>query len=173
MPPRLAEELASPDPYEQLARWLSHARRVQPVWYDAVVLATADARGTPSARGVLLRGLDRRGIVFFTDRRSRKGRELAANPRGALVFLWSDLRRQVRVEGKVAPISEEESDAYFAGRPRGSRVAAWASRQDEPISDRGVLERQVLAVERRFRRRTVPRPPYWCGYRLLPSVFEF
>jgi pyridoxamine 5'-phosphate oxidase len=138
-----------------------------------MVLATRSADGTPSARAVLLRGFDDRGLVFFTDRRSRKGSELARDPRAALALLWARSRRQVRVEGRVALLTDAESDAYFAKRPRGNRIAAWASHQSKVIRDRAILERRVRIVEARYRGAEVPRPPFWGGYRVVPRVFEF
>ncbi len=173
MAPPLSERTAFPDPFAQLAGWLASARRSTSVWYDAMVLATTTPDGAPSARAVILRGVDRRGLVFYTDRRSRKGRELAANARAALVMLWSAPRRQVRIEGRVERLDDAASDAYFATRPRGSRISAWASHQSRVIRGRGVLERRVRALEERFRGVDVPRPRYWGGYRVVPRVFEF
>ncbi len=138
-----------------------------------MVLATASPDGCPSARAVLLRGLDERGLVLYTDTRSRKGAELAANPRAALVFVWPPLERQVRVEGPVRPVAAEEADAYFAGRPRGHRVGAWASHQSQPVSDRAELETRVASVTARHGDGDVPRPPWWGGYRLEPREWEF
>lgn len=138
-----------------------------------MVVATATPDGAPSARAVLLRGFDERGFVFFTDYRSRKGEELAANPRGALVWLWPPAERQVRAEGPVAVLAAEESDAYFAHRPRGHRLAAWASHQSAVIPDRESLEERMAEVTARFEGMEVPRPPYWGGYRLAPAVVEF
>lgn len=171
--PGLSERTADPDPLTQFRRWLRAAERSQPTWHDAMVLATADASGRPSARAVLLRGLDERGFVFFTDHRSPKAAQIAVRPRAALVFLWWAVRRQVRVEGDVARISDAESDAYFASRPRGSRVAAWASRQTDVIPDRAALRVSVRRIQARFARSAVPRPPHWGGYRLAPDTFEF
>lgn len=173
MPRALGERSAHPDPFTQFARWARAARAVQPTWHDAVVLATADGRGRPSARAVLLRGLDPRGFVFFTDHRSRKAREIARRPRAALVFLWAPLERQVRVEGSVERIDDAESDAYFATRPRGSRIGAWASRQSEVIAGREALARTIRRLEASFQGTDVPRPPHWGGYRVRPDVFEF
>ena len=169
----LGERSAHPDPFARCARGARAARAVQPVWHDALVLATADARGRPAARAVMLRGLDARGFVFFTDHRSRKARELARRPRAALVFLWAPLERQVRVEGRVERIGDRESDAYFATRPRGSRIGAWASRQSDVIAGRAVLARMIRQLEARFQGGDVPRPPHWGGYRVRPDVFEF
>ena len=140
-----------------------------------MVLATATPDGAPSARAVLLRGFDRRGFVFFTDYRSRKAEELAENPRAALVWLWAPAERQLRVEGGVASLALDpaESDAYFAHRPRGHRLAAWASHQSSVIPDRETLEAQMAEATARFDGVEVPRPPHWGGYRLTPAVFEF
>ena len=142
---------------------------------NAMTLATATPEGSPSARIVLLKAFDERGFVFFTDYRSRKGAELEANPRAALVFYWAELERQVRIEGEVSIVAPAESDAYYASRPRPSRVGAWASPQSRVIPDRGWLEREYNAVQQRFAGDpdSIPRPPHWGGYRLLPSTFEF
>ena len=140
--------------------------------FDTAIVATATADGRPSARAVILRGLDERGFVFFTDQRSRKGRELAANPRAALVMHWPTFERQVRVEGPVEMVAPDESDAYFARRPRGHQIGAWASRQSEVLTDRAELEAAVGEAGRRFEGKDVPRPPYWGGYRIVPSEVE-
>jgi pyridoxamine 5'-phosphate oxidase len=137
-----------------------------------MTLATADAHGRPSARQVLLRGLDARGLVFFTNRASRKGGELAQNPHAALVFHWWELGRQVRVEGRVEKVSDEESEAYWRTRPRASQLAAWASPQSQPIADRGALDRLYAAEEERFGGDEVPLPPFWGGYRVVPETIE-
>jgi pyridoxamine 5'-phosphate oxidase len=139
----------------------------------AMVLATADAAGAPSARVVLLRGWDERGFVFFTNYESRKGVELAARPRGTLLFYWPELERQVRIEGEARTLPAAESDAYFARRPRGHRLGAWASPQSRPLPDRAALERAMAEADARFGDDEVPRPPYWGGYRLTPERFEF
>jgi len=138
-----------------------------------VVVATATPDGAPSARAVLLRGFDRRGFVFFTDYRSRKAGELAANPRAALVWLGPGAGRQLRAEGTVSALAAEESDAYFADRPRGHRLAAWGSHQSAVIPDRQALEERMAEVTTRFEGADVPRPPHWGGYLLTPAVFEF
>jgi pyridoxamine 5'-phosphate oxidase len=139
----------------------------------AMILATADRQGHPSARTVLLKGVDADGFTFFTNYESRKGQDLAENPRAALVFFWSALERQVLVTGAVSKLPDAESDAYFRSRPRGSRIAAWASRQSAVVEDRGELERQWVETDARFPGNDVPRPPYWGGYRLSPSRLEF
>ena len=139
-----------------------------------MVLATATPDGRPSARAVLLRGFDERGLVAYTDTRSRKGTELAGNPRGALVFVWAPLERQVRVEGAVTRVSDDEADAYFASRPRGHRLAAWASHQSQPVGHRDELEARFARLTDTHRHdEVVPRPPWWGGYRLEPGEWEF
>lgn len=138
-----------------------------------VALATADAQGRPSARMVLLRGVDERGFVFHTNYNSRKGRDLAANPHAALCFHWPTLDEQIRVEGRVERLSAAESDAYFTSRPRGSQLGAWASDQSAVLSTREALEEQYRDTERRFDGQVVPRPPFWGGFRLIPARIEF
>ena len=160
-----------PDPITQLRAWLEEARAVvgQP---HVMTLATATVDGKPSARVLLLRGLDGRGLTFFTNRASRKGDELRANPRAAVVMHWWELGRQVRVEGAVEEIAQEESAAYWATRPRGSQIAAWASPQSLPLADRAALDARVAEEEERFEGQDVPLPPFWGGYRLLPESIE-
>ena len=156
------------DPIDRFRRWLRDAERARIPLHDACVLATADRRGRPSARFVLLRGLDARGFVFYTNARSRKGRELRANPRAALVFFWDPLDRQVRVEGRVVEVSAAEADAYWATRPRGRRGAPIVSYQSAPIAGRA-------ALVRRFRAHRGPdaRPRHWTGFRVVPRAIEF
>ena len=139
----------------------------------AFALATVAHDGRPSIRMVLLKHVDQSGFVFYTNVESRKGRELAANPRAAMNFHWAPMERQVRVEGPVSPVSAEEADEYFATRPRGSQIGAWASRQSRPIESAGDLERRVAELEERFAGVDVPRPPFWSGFRLTPSAIEF
>ena len=139
----------------------------------AATVATADAAGRPSARVVLLRGYDSSGFVFYTNTLSRKGRELAANPRAAMCFFWDPLMEQVRVEGGVAAVSEAEADAYWNGRHPGSRLGAWASEQSEPLESREALEARVAAYADRFGDGPIPRPPHWSGYRVVPDRIEF
>lgn len=160
------------DPLAALASWLDDAVAAGAPQPDAMALATADAAGRPSARMVLLKGCDRRGLVFFTSRDSRKGAELAENPRAALVLWWQPLHRQVRVEGAVEPLDEAASFAYFRTRPRASRLAAWASPQSRPVADRATLEDRYAEVEARFPGDDVPLPPFWGGYRVVPDVIE-
>jgi pyridoxamine 5'-phosphate oxidase len=169
----LTEAGVDPDPLRQFRAWLDQALAAGVHEPHAMTLATADADGRPSARVVLLRGLDERGFAFFTNYDSRKGRELEANPFGALVFYWAALERQVRVEGRVARTSAAESDAYFRSRPADSRLGAWASRQSAVIPDREALEEQVREFQRRYPGDDIPRPPHWGGYRLTPDVIEF
>lgn len=160
----LSEHDVGDDPVEAFLRWYAEAGT------DAVALATASADGAPSARMVLLKGVDDRGFAFFTNAASAKARDLAANPRAALVFHWPP-ERQVRVTGRVAAVGDDESDAYWRTRPRGSQLGAWASRQSEVIAGRGVLEERLDEVARRFPA-DVPRPPFWGGYRLVPDAVE-
>jgi pyridoxamine 5'-phosphate oxidase len=170
---RLDEQDVSRDPFAQFARWFAEAEAAAMFEVNAMVLATATCDGRPSARIVLLRGFDARGFVFFTDYRSRKGEELEANPRAALVFYWAELERQVRIEGAVARTSLEESELYYRTRPLGSRLGAWVSHQSRPIASREVLETGLREVERRFSGAEVPLPPHWGGYRVRPDCFEF
>lgn len=162
-----------PDPVVQFRRWLDDAEAHPAVEEAAaVVLATADAQGRPSARAVLLRGIDERGFVFFTNARSRKAAELAVNPHAALAFVWQPLHRQVRVTGTVARLDGAAEDAYFATRPRGSQLAAWASDQSEVIADRATLDRRYAALEAEHAGRDIPRPPHWGGFRLAHETVE-
>ena len=169
---RLDEGDVAPDAIVQFQAWFDDAVRAQLPMVNAMSLATADAKGRPSARVVLLKGLDERGFVFFTDYESRKGRELAANPRAALLFYWIELEREVRIEGVVEKTTAIESDEYFATRPLGSRLAANASRQSSVVGGRGVLEKQYVEVAERHGD-APPRPAAWGGYRLLPDAVEF
>jgi pyridoxamine 5'-phosphate oxidase len=161
-----------PDPVAQVERWRAEWAAIAPNEPSAVILATADATGQPSARTVLLRGLDGRGATFFTSYESRKGDELAANPWGALLFSWVPLLRQVNLRGRVEQVPREESEAYFAGRPRGSQLAAWASHQSSVLADRDELEARFAAAQARFEGAEVPCPPTWGGYRLVPDEIE-
>jgi len=160
------------DPLAQFARWLQEAIDARLPEPTAMTLATVDPAGRPSARIVLLKGCDARGFAFYTNYDSRKGRELAANPHAALLFHWVELERQVRIEGRIARVAAEESDAYYAVRPLGSRVGAWASPQSEEIPDRAWLE-QREADARRSLGEHPDRPPFWGGYRLEPDALEF
>ena len=139
----------------------------------AMALATADAEGRPSVRMVLLKGFDERGFVFFTNRESRKGEELAANPQAALCFFWQPLELQVRVEGRVEEVDAEEADEYYGSRARGSQLGAWASLQSRPLASREELEARVAEIEARFADAPIPRPPHWTGFRVVPRRIEF
>jgi pyridoxamine 5'-phosphate oxidase len=168
----LAEADAHGDPLIQFQRWFEAAQAAQLPLANAATLATVAADGAPAARVVLLKGIDGGGFVFYTNYASRKGRELAARPRACLVFLWSDLERQVRIEGGVEKVAAAESDAYYASRPLGARLSAWASAQSERVADRATLERALQGMQRKYGEYP-PRPPHWGGYRLLPSAIEF
>jgi pyridoxamine 5'-phosphate oxidase len=168
----LDESKVARDPFEQFAQWFDAALRSELTEPNAMVLATADAADRPSARTVLLKGFDPRGFVFFTNYQSRKGRELAVNPQASLLFLWLELERQVRLEGRVEEVSGQESDDYFLSRPVGSRLGAWASPQSQPMPDRETIE-QRFAEAARLHGNDPHRPPYWGGYRLVPDCFEF
>lgn len=170
---RLDEKDVSPDPVAEFGRWFAEALAAEVEEPNAMVLATATKDGVPSARVVLLKGFDERGFVFFTDYRSRKGAELEANPRAALVLRWSELERQVRITGAVTRTSLEESETYYRSRPLGSRLGAWVSHQSRPIVSRAVLEKGLREAERRFTDGDVPLPPHWGGYRVEPDEIEF
>jgi pyridoxamine 5'-phosphate oxidase len=161
------------DPIARFRKIYDRARRHDPEYYTRVALATADASGRPAVRMVLLKAYDDRGFVFYTNYESRKADEMRQNPHAALCFYWECINEQVRVEGTVAPISAEESDAYFASRPRGSQLAACISRQSAPLSSRVVLIREYLKLRARYAGRRIPRPDYWGGYRLAPDSIEF
>jgi pyridoxamine 5'-phosphate oxidase len=161
------------DPVVEFDRWLADARTAGGPLPEAMALATADSTGAPSVRHVLLRGLDERGFVFFTNYDSRKGRELAANPRAALAFHWPQLKRQVTVTGHVERVARVESERYFAARPVGHRLSAWASRQSEVLAGRGELEQRFAEAEARFAGHDVPLPANWGGFRLRPNTIEF
>jgi pyridoxamine 5'-phosphate oxidase len=168
----LTEDAAAADPVRQLAAWLEEAAAAGVTEPNAMTLATASADGVPSARMVLLKGVDDRGLVFYTNYGSRKGDELAANPRAALVLYWAPLERQVRVEGRVEKVSREESAAYFASRPRGSRLGALASPQSAVVAGRSVLEERLAELETAHPGEDVPLPDNWGGYLVVPEVVE-
>jgi pyridoxamine 5'-phosphate oxidase len=170
---RLDESDVDPDPIRQLAGWFEEARRAELLEPNAMTLATASADGAPSARIVLLKQVDERGFTFFTDYRSRKGRELEMNPRAALVFHWGELERQVRVSGTVSRLAREENETYFLARPRGSRLGAWTSHQSTVIGTRNDLEERLEAMAARFEGGDVPLPPFWGGFRVRPDSVEF
>ncbi len=161
------------EPLRRFHAWLAEAERGEPNDPNAMTLATAGADGWPSARMVLLKGVGPEGFAFYTNKDGRKGAELAANPRAALLFHWKSLRRQVRVEGRVEDVAEAEADEYYNSRARISRLGAWASAQSRPLPDRAELEERLAEVERRFPDEAVPRPPYWSGYRVVPRRLEF
>lgn len=161
------------DPNPLFEEWLAEARAAEPNDPEAMALATADSDGRPSVRMVLLKGHDRRGFDFYTNAESRKGSELAVNVHAALVFHWKSLRRQVRTEGRVEPVSDAESDSYFASRSRDARLGAWASDQSRPLESRAHFEARYAARVADFEGREVTRPPYWRGYRLVPERIEF
>lgn len=169
----LREEDVSPDPMQQFRGWFGEALSAGLHEPNAMTLATATPGGRPSARVVLLKGFDARGFVFYTNYEGRKGREIEENPRAALLFYWGELERQVRIEGSVSRVSEEESDAYYASRPRGSRLGALASEQSREIGGREVLEKRIEALKTEYEGRDVPRPAFWGGYRVEPEVVEF
>ena len=169
----LSESDVDANPIHQFGTWFKQALAAQVPEPNAMTLATVGADARPSARIVLLKGFDAAGFVFHTNYDGRKGKELAANPHAALVFFWPELERQVRVEGEVARVSAAESDAYFQGRPLGSRLSAWASRQSEPVADRTTLELELAETTRKYEGRDVPRPPFWGGLRLQPEAIEF
>jgi pyridoxamine 5'-phosphate oxidase len=160
------------DPVRQFAAWIEQAVKAKVPEPTAMNVATIDARGRPAGRICLLKGFDERGFVFFTNYESRKGRELAVNPVAALTFFWKELERQVRIEGRVEKVSGDESSAYYASRPLGSRIGAWASPQSRPIESRAWLEERWQALTRSYGE-TPPCPPHWGGYRVVPEFFEF
>ncbi|HET7094795.1 MAG TPA: pyridoxamine 5'-phosphate oxidase [Thermomicrobiales bacterium] len=169
----LSEADLDPDPIRQFARWLAEAEAAGVLEPTAMILATATPDGVPSARAVLLKGLDERGFVFYSNYESDKGRDLAENPRAALTFFWPALERQIRISGDVARVSREESKAYFDSRPRGSRLGANLSHQSQVISDRTAIEQAFAELETVYADREVPLPDYWGGYRVRPERIEF
>jgi pyridoxamine 5'-phosphate oxidase len=169
----LDESSVDSDPIVQFMQWFTEARASESVEPNAMTLATVAPDGRPSARIVLLKGVGDDGFVFYTDQRSRKGRELTANAAAALVFWWPELERQVRVTGQCVPLESRSTEGYFLQRPRGSQLGAWASEQSSILASRGELEERLRAVEARFAEAPVPRPPYWSGYRVEPDEIEF
>lgn len=166
-------EASTADPVALFRHWLKEAEASEPSDPTAAALATADASGAPSARMVLLKDADERGFVFYTNLESRKGGELKANPRAALCFHWKSLRRQVRIEGVVSPVSHAEADAYFATRPRQAQIGTWASQQSRPLAGVFELERRVAQYAAKFGLGKVPRPPFWSGFRIAAQRIEF
>jgi pyridoxamine 5'-phosphate oxidase len=169
----LHEEDMFPEPIAQFGRWLAEAIDANLEEPTAMTLATCTPDGWPSARIVLLKGVSEEGFTFFTSYEGRKARELAANPRAALVFLWIDLERQVRIEGTVEKTSASVSDDYYRSRPRGSQLAAWTSRQSEVVANREILERRWAELDAQYHEQDVPRPPLWGGYLVRPTSIEF
>ena len=169
----LSEADVDPDPVRQFIVWFNECMSAGVHEPNAMTLATCDRQGVPSARIVLLKGVDQRGFVFFTNFQSRKGRELDGNPRAAMVFWWPELERQVQVEGQVVRTTDAEADAYFASRPRDSQIGSAASPQSQPIESRQVLENNAAALRERHPKGNIPRPPHWGGYRLTPHRIEF
>ena len=169
----LTEESVDPNPIRQFERWFADAAAAQVPEPNAMTLATATRDGVPSARIVLLKGVDDRGFVFYTDYRSRKGVELTENPLAALTFLWKEIERQVRITGTVQHVAHEESEAYYRSRPLGSRYGAWASTQSSVLADRDALMTSLASAESRFPDGDPPLPPHWGGYRVAPTEVEF
>lgn len=169
----LSESDLDPDPIRQFRHWFDQAAEAVTVEPNAMTLATATPDGHPSARMVLLKGFDDAGFRFFSNYDSRKGNELDANPRAALVVYWGELERQVRIEGRVERVAPEQSDAYFHSRPRGSQLSAAASDQSQVLADRQVLERRVAELDAQFQGQELPRPDFWGGYRVVPATIEF
>ncbi len=173
--PRDPQEISdlNSDPIAEFTDWFEAAKAAGASRPDAMVLATATEAGVPSARMVFLRGFDARGWVFYTNYESRKGQEIKANPAAALMFYWDVISRSVRVEGRVEKATPEESERYFSGRPRESRLGAWASQQSRVIADREVLDERMVQLNDEFLDRDVPLPPFWGGYRVVPECIEF
>jgi pyridoxamine 5'-phosphate oxidase len=159
-------------PFAQFHDWMAEEEKWEPNDPNAMVVATATPDGHPSVRTILLKGVDDRGFVFYTNKESRKGGELAVNPRVALLFYWKSLKRQIRIEGVIEHVTEAEADAYFESRPRNSRLGAWASPQSRRLVNRAMLEARLAEMEKRYPD-TIPRPDYWSGYRVVPEMFEF
>ncbi|MGB3721361.1 MAG: pyridoxamine 5'-phosphate oxidase [Pacificimonas sp.] len=160
-------------PFTLFDSWMAEAKAGEPHDANAMALATATAGGAPSVRMVLLKDVSDGGFVFYTNLTSRKGDELAANQSVSLLFYWKSLRRQIRIEGKAQPVSTAEADAYFASRPRGSQIGAWASDQSSALDDRDTLKTRIAEIEAQYDGKTVPRPPHWSGWRVIPERFEY
>ncbi len=169
----LSETSVHNDPLVQFTRWLNEALDARVNEPTAMTLATVGANSQPSARLVLLKDVTEKGLTFFTNYESKKGRQLSENPRAAIVFFWPELERQVRFEGITEKLPSGESDEYFVSRPAGSKAGAWASRQSSKIDSRETLEKEVVKIISRFKDENIPRPPFWGGYRLIPSAVEF
>ena len=168
-----ADFVEAAEPFALFSQWFADAEKSEPNDPNAMALATVDAEGLPDVRMVLLKGLDRRGFVFYTNTQSAKGEELGANAKAALLFPWKSLRRQVRIRGPVERVTDAEADAYFATRPRGSRIGAWASQQSRPLESRFALEKAVASYTAKFAIGEIPRPAHWTGFRILPVQIEF
>jgi pyridoxamine 5'-phosphate oxidase len=167
-----AGEPLATSPFAQFHDWMVEAEKSEPNDPNAMIVATTTLDGHPSLRTILLKGVDERGFVFYTNKESRKGAELAQNPNVALLFHWKSLRRQIRIEGTVEHVTDAEADAYYASRPRISRLGAWASQQSRLLAERALLVERLAEMERRYPD-DIPRPSYWSGYRVLPERFEF
>jgi pyridoxamine 5'-phosphate oxidase len=167
-----AGESLAKSPFVQFQDWMAEAEKSEPNDPNAMTVATATSAGRPSLRAILLKGVDDRGFVFYTNKESRKGAELTANPHVALLFYWKSLKRQIRIEGAVESVTDAEADAYYESRPRNSRLGAWASEQSRPLANRTILQERLAQMERHYPNE-IPRPDYWSGYRVLPEVFEF
>ena len=172
-PAGIDERSLGPDPIAALERWLDEARAAGVVFPEAAALATADERGRPAVRHVLVKGIDERGLAFYTNRDSRKGLHLAENPNAAVAWYWRELDRQVTAAGPVAPMGDDESFAYFRTRPREARIGAWASQQSRTVASREALDAAYAEIDARFPDDDVPLPPHWSGYRLEPETVEF
>lgn len=169
----LREEDLDPNPFKQFEKWFDWALTADLIHPNAFTLATSGADQRPSVRMLLLKGFDEKGFVFYTNSESKKGHDLSDNPNAAICFWWDKLERQIRIEGTVERIDERRADAYFASRPRGSQIGAWASEQSRVIDDRYVLENRYREIEKKYEGGDVPRPPCWLGYVLMPSSIEF
>jgi len=170
---QLRETDLDPDPIRQFQNWFEDAVKAGSLYPNAMTLSTADKNGRPSARMMLLKSADENGFVFYTNSESNKGDDLAQNPRAAMVFWWDKVERQVRIEGKIEQVSEQEADSYFRTRPRGSQIGAWVSEQSRVIRSREILDCRMEELEEEYGNREIPRPPYWLGYRLIPVSIEF
>jgi pyridoxamine 5'-phosphate oxidase len=169
----LQEADAAEDPIQQFTTWFEQAIAAQLLEPNAMAIATATPEGKPAVRMVLLKGFDQRGFTFFTNRESDKGQQLEANPQASLVFWWVELERQVRIEGRVEQVGEQESNDYFRSRPRASQLGAWASQQSQVIESREILDRRLEQLQEKYVDQDIPRPPHWGGYRVIPAAIEF
>jgi pyridoxamine 5'-phosphate oxidase len=165
--------MSATDPFARFATWFAEAEASEPADPNAMTVVTSTPDGRPSARTILLKGVDARGFVFYTNQEARKAVELAANPRIFLLFYWKSLGRQIRIEGVVEHVTDAEADAYYASRPRISRLGAWASQQSRPLDQRITLEKRLAEYDAKYPGEDIPRPAYWSGYRVLPENFEF